>query len=82
MRSSQFIHLEEFDAIEAYMNSRGDLVLHFGKDVSVFIESTHKSFTSLCGHFGLLEQENAAPGDNTEDGVPGGNEPAQVVVPQ
>ena len=49
-------------------------------DLYVYRYRSPELYAKLCKAFGL--QNETAPGDQTESGVPGGNEPAQEMVPQ
>ena len=75
-------YLEPGDTIHAYLHKPGDMVLSIGGTALVWIheKDTPEVYAEMCGRFGL--QEETAPSDQTEDGVPGGTEPAQEMVPQ
>ena len=70
------------DKVEARRDKRGELVIAFGTSLYVWVdeETNPTEYARLCKAFGL--QNETAPGDQTESGVPGGNEPAQEMVPQ
>lgn len=68
-------HVYPGDVMEASINV-GLLVIKFD-GVDLFISHEHERFTALCEVFGL---ENAAPGDDTEDGDASGNEPERAMV--
>ena len=57
MTTRTYIHLRESDEIEAKLGRTGDLVVHIGDDVTVFIPPTNESFTKLCEAFGLTADQ-------------------------
>ena len=55
MKAGLYIHLEEFDKVTAKLNPENDLILGFGSDLRVFIQSNHPQYARLCRQFGLYE---------------------------
>ncbi len=52
MKAGLYIHLEEFDKVTAKLNPENDLILGFGSDLRVFIQSNHPQYARLCRQFG------------------------------
>lgn len=63
-------HIGDRDGIAGELNSVGNLVVHIGESVAVFIPRTHIDFVRLCAFFGLAE---GAPGGGTESAKPAGD---------
>ena len=80
MKATVFVHLDDDDEVTAHLIRHGVLVIYFGSNANVFIGPNHDHYAGLRKFFGLPAQENTAPSDETEDGVPAGNEPERVSV--
>ena len=82
------VHVERGGNIEVSLDGGGDVCIAVypskswlgSVNVYVYKDRTPELHARLCKAFGL--QNETAPGDQTESGVPGGNEPAQEMVPQ
>ena len=72
-----FVHMYKGDVIDAEIGEHGSLVIDFGPDLTVFIEQEEQPehFARFCEFFGI---ETTAPGVETEDGEPAGNEPERA----
>lgn len=73
-----FVHMYADDVIDAEIASGGSLNIDFGSDLTVFIdpEEQPEHFARFCKVFGL--QATTAPGLESEDGEPAGNEPERA----
>ena len=76
------IDLEAGERITARLTGHGLLLIEVGGEVMVWVShrKTPEVYAEMCRRFGLKNE--TAPGDQTGSGVPGGNEPAQEMVPQ